>query len=729
METVGRRIGKTVRPDRSSYGIDQVGNTDSHLMRPQAHTAPRTDRGDHFSCSLSAVLLARVQAFGGADAVAEVLRLAGSRRTPDYLRDITNWIAYDEAVALWRAGALVTHHPQFARAVGEDTARRLSGSQVASMLRSHGTPENVYRTIGTSTAEFSTVTKLQVTDVGAGFADIVAAAVGGFPRSADHCAWTCGLLTCGTALFGLEPAVVEHEECQAIGALRCIYRVRWNVEAEAIDGPPETVAALAHQLDAMKERLHSVFAAASDLIAADDLDDVLARITARAALEVRASRYLLAVQAGPGGELHYHHKGFEEEGVAEYVDELLHRRPSTHPDSWLAVPVHSNRREYGWLLALRPAGQKFLALERELFEVYAHYAATALDGASALMEAKRRSDQSSALLSLARALAAAGTSHEVAARLADAVPLVVDCDRVGVCLWDAAHGVLARHAVTTPRGTVDAEESTWDPIPGTPLHRMITGLDAEPLFVDETIDDPQLLEMLTVLGLAATILVPLVSADSFLGLLIVSVFDDPRRLKPTPDLLDRLSGVAAQATTALQNGRLVDEMTHQAMHDQLTGLANRLQFTDQLRYALSRAREEIHPVTLLYMDLDGFKPVNDEFGHDVGDQLLVAVAKRLSSCTRAEDTVARLGGDEFAVLIDSQTGPADAEVVSDRLAAAITRPFVIDGHRLHLGISIGRAVFPIDADDADGLLRSADAAMFDVKRDTRARLAQPGRSR
>ena len=699
------------------------------MMGPHADTPPQTERGDHFSCSMSAVLLARVHAFGGADAVAEVLRLAGSKRSREYLCDITNWIAYDEAVALWHAGAHVTHHPQFARAVGEDTTHRLGGSQVASVLRSLGSPENVYRAIATSTAEFSTVTKLELIDAGPGFADVIAAAAGGFPRSPEHCAWTCGLLTCGTVLFGQGPAVVEHDQCQAMGAPHCVYRVRWDVEAEAADGSPEQIAALQHQLDAMTERLHSVFAAASDLIAADDLDDVLARITARAALEVRAVRYLLAVQVGPAGNLHCHHKGFEQEGVAEYVDELLHRRRATHPDSWLVVPVRSNRREYGWLLALRPAGQRFLAQERELFEVYAHYAATALDGASALMEAKRRSEQSSALLSLARALAAAGTSREVATRLADAVPLVVDCDRVGVCLWDTANGVLVRRAVTTRDGSVTAEEAMWDPIPGTPLHRMIRDLSPDPLFVDDTIDDPQLLEMLMVLGLAATILVPLVTADSFLGLLIVSVYDDPERLKPTPDLLDRLSGVGAQATTALQNGHLVDEMTHQAMHDQLTGLANRLRFTGELRDAIGRAREEIHPVTLLYMDLDGFKPVNDEFGHDVGDQLLVAVSKRLASCTRAEDLVARLGGDEFAVLIDSQSAPAAAEEVSDRLAAAVTRPFMIDGHQLHLGISIGRAVFPIDADDADGLLRSADAAMFGVKRDTRTRAAHVGRSR
>ncbi len=103
-----------------------------------------------------------------------------------------------------------------------------------------------------------------------------------------------------------------------------------------------------------------------------------------------------------------------------------------------------------------------------------------------------------------------------------------------------------------------------------------------------------------------------------------------------PDLLDRLSGVAAQATTALQNGRLVDQITHQALHDELTGLANRLQFKTQLaRRGPSRPRSSGEQVTLFYLDLDCFKPVNDEFGHDAGDELLVAVGERLDACTRA----------------------------------------------------------------------------------------------
>jgi len=512
-----------------------------------------------------------------------------------------------------------------------------------------------------------------------------------------------------------------------MGAERCVYHVKWTPAHAPPDGDSSgasgQIDALRHQLDAMNERLGSVFATASDLIAVDDLDAVLARITARAALEVRAIRYLLAVRVKPGGQLHTHHKGFEQEGIAEYLDAILQRDPSRHEKSWLVVPVASSRREYGQLLALRGPGQTFLPEERELFEVYARYAASALDGASALAEAKERGDQSSALLSLARALAAAGTSNEVARRLANAAPLVVDCDRVGVYLWDAAGGQLVRRAVTTrdaPEG-IETEPEAWTPIPGGPLDRLLKAPRSEFLFVDGTEGDPILREILVGRGFIATVLVPLVTTDSFLGLLTVSVFDRPARLKRTAELRDRLSGVAAQAITALQNGRLLDEITHQAMHDQLTGLANRLQFTEQLRTAIERARTNVHPLTLLYIDLDGFKPVNDEFGHDVGDQLLVAVAKRLVACMRSEDTVARLGGDEFAALIDSQTAVGDTEEVSARLARSLRRPFMIDGHRLQIGGSIGRAVFPIDAEDPDGLLRCADAAMFGVKRGTRAR--------
>jgi diguanylate cyclase (GGDEF)-like protein len=666
---------------------------------------------------MTAVLLAKVQAFGGARAVAEVLEAAGSRRSVEYLSDIVNWISYDEAIALLRAGGRVTRHPQFARLAGEDAARRLNGSPIAALFRSLGSPENVYRQIATSSTKYSIVTELETVDVGPGFAEIIAVAVEGFPRHADHCAWTCGLLTQPTILFGLPPASVEHDQCAALGAPHCRYRVTWAEEAAEVSAESQRNNVLLGQLEAAKERLHSVFETASDLIGADEITDVLARITDRAAIEIRAPRYLLAITT-PGGQLHYHHRGFDQQEAVGYAQTILENHAEALPESWLVVPVRSSRRDYGRLLALYDEGRRFFAEERELLEVYARYAASALDSATALMDAQQRYGQSSALLRLARALADAVTSGEIASRLADAVPGVVDCDRAGVYLWDPDHGELVRRATTQPglKRPEDVGEWRRAPSPGGPLETLLNDSRPEPIFIDANSGDPVLRELSATIGAVASILVPLATPDQFLGLVAVSVMDRPDRLNPTPDLLDRLSGVAAQATTALQNGRLVDQITHQALHDDLTGLANRLQFAEQLRRAINHARQHGDMVTLFYLDLDTFKPVNDRLGHDVGDELLIAVAQRLTNCTRSTDTVARLGGDEFAILIGARTTPQDTDTVAARLTQAFTEPFAITAHDLRVDASLGRATFPVDADDAEDLLRTADAAMFTTKR-------------
>ncbi len=681
---------------------------------------------------MTSLLLERVRKFGGSGAVVEMLAAADSERTPEYLLDVANWVSYDEALALWRAGARVTQHPQFARAVGEDAARRLNASPVATLFRSLGSPENVYRQIATSSTKYSIVTTLEAVDVGPGFARIVATPVDGFPRDADHCAWTCGLLSQPTILFGLPPATVRHERCAALGAPDCRYTVTWD--PQQADGRARRAgenAALREQLTAAQQRLHGIFETAGDLIAADEISDALARITDRAAVEVRAPRYLLAVRIASDGELLCHHKGFAEHEVASYSEQVLGAHPGALPENWLVVPVRSSRRDYGRLLAMYEPGRKFFPQERELLEVYARYAASALDSATALMEAKQRYEQSSALLALARALAAAGTSGEVARKIADAVPEVVDCDRVAVYLWDPVRGGLVRSAIAHRHQAQVPESGKWirTPTPGGPLQRLLADPQSEPIFVDAESGDPLLRELFANIGAVATIVVPIATPDSLLGLLAASVMDRGERLEPSPDLLDRLSGVAAQATTALQNGRLVDQITYQAMHDDLTGLANRLQFMDALRASLKRAREHSEQVTLFYVDLDAFKPVNDQLGHDVGDELLRAVGKRLTSCTRPTDIAARLGGDEFAVLVVGQTASVDTTGPQARLAAAFNDQFRIDGLELHVGASIGRAVFPTDAEDPEALLRCADTAMFAAKRARRDLTCQTARSR
>ncbi len=676
-----------------------------------------TRSGNHYPCSLSAVLIGEVNDFGGPKAVAELMRLSGSRRSIEYLTDIANWISYDEARALWQAGTRVTRNPQFPRLVGQRAAERLSSSPVATMLRSLGSPERLYEEIATSASKFSTVVRMQAVEVSEHAAVLSAEALPGFPRAPEHCAWTEGLLAAAPILYGLDHATVEHDECAALGADRCIYRISWSNEPHHRDGGGQELNGLRHQLEGLQERFKNLFAAASDLIAADEISEILARLTERAALEVRAPRYLLAVRPADG-EVHVHQRGFKKAQLAGHVKRLLDRNETEFPKSWLVVPVRSDRQDYGRLVAAFQTGTSFFPQEREVLEIFARYAASALDGAAALTEAQRRYDETSALLALAKALASAGTSTEVAQRLTEAVPLVVDCDRVAVFLWDPGKEELVRRSLTSrdPNDPLAGQEWSRAPSPGGPIEHLLAAPHQEPIFVDAENGHPLMREEIRRNGEAAAILVPISTADAFLGILSVSVRQGPERLAPCPDLLNRLSGVVAQATTALQNGRLVDQITHQAMHDQLTGLANRLQFTEELRRAINRARRSSQLVTILYLDLDRFKPVNDEFGHEVGDLVLMEVARRLDGCTRAADTVARLGGDEFSVLVTDHHSPDETDQLRQRLSDAFSEPFTVAGHELKLSASIGRAVFPGDADGADALLRRADAAMFDAKR-------------
>ncbi|MHA6908810.1 putative bifunctional diguanylate cyclase/phosphodiesterase [Ralstonia pseudosolanacearum] len=153
---------------------------------------------------------------------------------------------------------------------------------------------------------------------------------------------------------------------------------------------------------------------------------------------------------------------------------------------------------------------------------------------------------------------------------------------------------------------------------------------------------------------------------------------------------------------------------HLATHDTLTGLLNRCALEDRLEHALALARRNRSRVSVMFLDLDRFKNVNDTLGHQFGDQLLREVAARLQACAREADTVARLGGDEFVVMLESLDGMGTRRV-AERILAAIGAPFHIDGQELFLGVSIGIAVAPHDGDDPNTLLRKADAAMYLAK--------------
>jgi diguanylate cyclase (GGDEF)-like protein/PAS domain S-box-containing protein len=174
-------------------------------------------------------------------------------------------------------------------------------------------------------------------------------------------------------------------------------------------------------------------------------------------------------------------------------------------------------------------------------------------------------------------------------------------------------------------------------------------------------------------------------------------------------------GIVLNTRDVSERKRLEEQLTHQAFHDPLTGLANRALFRDRVSHALALAQRQGHPITVLFLDLDDFKRVNDSLGHAEGDRLLIAAAERFQSCARAADTVSRLGGDEFAILIEHVAGSDGRPELLQRLEEAMTYPFALSGNQVQVSASIGVATAS-PGDTADDLLRNADVAMYAAKR-------------
>ncbi|WP_145407520.1 sensor domain-containing diguanylate cyclase [Paenibacillus xylanexedens] len=155
---------------------------------------------------------------------------------------------------------------------------------------------------------------------------------------------------------------------------------------------------------------------------------------------------------------------------------------------------------------------------------------------------------------------------------------------------------------------------------------------------------------------------------------------------------------------------------HLSMHDSLTGLPNRRAFNDRLIWAINHVEPSEGRFAVLFVDTDGFKQINDTYGHEVGDQVLVETAKRLKENIRSTDSVARLSGDEFSIILNQLNDDHDAEVVCEKLGAAFAVPIEVSGYSINLSLSIGISIYPRHADEPAELLRYADQAMYRIKK-------------
>lgn len=210
--------------------------------------------------------------------------------------------------------------------------------------------------------------------------------------------------------------------------------------------------------------------------------------------------------------------------------------------------------------------------------------------------------------------------------------------------------------------------------------------------------------------------VPLKIENKIIGSMILQSYTDPNLyLKKDIKLMEFVS---QQIATAIERKQSEEKLKFLSLYDYLTKLPNRVLFYDRMKQEIAYARRERKKFSLMFLDLDDFKEVNDKFGHDVGDQVLQGVAKRFSKLLRKTDTICRLGGDEFIILLPRLAQPRENTLdVARKILSSLSEPFLIGGNQIHLTTSIGIALYPDDGEEGEILIKNADKSMYLAKKE------------
>jgi diguanylate cyclase (GGDEF)-like protein len=653
-------------------------------------------KGQHVSGFYTLILLSVLRSKLPAQAVQDVLIRAGETRSLVELDVVSSWSSYgqfrrllEEAVRtlgaarqnLTSALATITH----------------ADDDMAQIIQGLGSPREVFIS-GAGTNPLLPIRRYEMTEVGEREWTIREWFLEGFEPYDEFCGFVAGQYSQIPMFFGLPAAEVVEQECQCRGDAACLFRIRWG----QVDDAVMRADYFEVHSKVLEARLEQLQAMVTDLASNERYEDVLQGIVASSVRAVGAAGVVLALKPRIGSSRKVYSEGLSETDGASIAEDLLE---GTGREGVIAVQVESVRRHYG-VLAVDERGGVFTTQTQGTLETYARLAAATLDAADAMEDARHQANTAGALLDLSTSLAEILSTEDMAARVARAVPQVIDCDRVALFLddgdWTGGNGGELRLAAA--HGYPDAAVALLSTRPITEAQLRTMREDG----IEYT--------LVSDVGTAAAVAVPISLAGNTIGCIVAGVTENPERLAITSRLSDRLKGLAAQASIAIGNARLVEQIRFQSVHDALTGLPNRALILDRTEQMLARARRTQVAVAALFIDLDGFKEVNDTLGHGFGDQLLQAVATRLSLTMRESDSIGRLGGDEFIVLVDGTTMDAGPELVAERLLTVLREPFTIEALpngplTLTASIGIAAGIRPSPTE----LLRDADIALYQAK--------------
>lgn len=658
-----------------------------------------------FSDALAAAVL-RFAAARGVPAE-RVLGAAGDPRAADDVLAGNGWSSYDRFRALTEAAAAAVGGTEQLTAVGRELA--IASEEFlpyADMLFGFGTPAGLYRELPVLTGIFAPAVQVEVREQGPGRFSVALSLTPGLAPFPALCAVLRGLLPVFPRLFGHAPAVVDEVTCACVGAARCLFEVAWDEPDHAED----LREALLLRRRAELARMNGLLDAVGRFVSGNDVDDTLELVVGSARAATHALGAVLALEASSVSSKRVYASGLSAAEAHAVAEALLHPvGPEARADG--VVAVAGPRRVYGQLCLVHPAGVPTPS-QTELLHSYANLAAGALEAAHRLHQARRQAVVADRLLELSTVVADAETPDAVAEAIAAAATDLLDCDMAAVVVRhpDLPIGRLSGLA-RVPADVVELLQS-----------RVVAVFDeaygAGPVLAratDDTVGDVD--GCLFDSGAVATLQVPLWADDELVGVIALGASDRAERLMLDDVDTASVARLAEQASAALRKARMHAQIHHEAMHDPLTGLPNRTLLFDRAELMLARTRRNRTPGAVLFVDLDGFKQVNDTHGHQVGDAVLRAVAGRLRLTLRTSDTVARVGGDEFCIVVEGDAGEFRPERAAGRVLEALRAPFTPwpDSDRtISISASIGIAV----SDGRHGvaeLVAEADAAAYAAK--------------